>query len=170
MKKELTFARDILENTAPLGGFDCGALCYAKCCKGDSDTGMWLFPGEEEYYSDKDGFEIKQTEGNFGYPMLVCGGKCSRKDRPLACRIYPFFPLLKKENGKIKVRPIRDIRGMSSCPILKNNKKPDRKFIRAMRLAARSLARDEELFDYLKNLGDEICEIAELRYKLNTDK
>ena len=75
-----------------------------------------------------------------------------------------------KENGKIKVRPIRDIRGMSSCPILKNNKKPDRKFIRAMRLAARSLARDEELFDYLKNLGDEICEIAELRYKLNTDK
>ena len=39
-----------------------------------------------------------------------------------------------------------------------------------MRLAARSLARDEELFDYLKNLGDEICEIAELRYKLSTDK
>lgn len=94
-----------------------------------------------------------------------------QQKRQTACvQDIPVFPLLKKENGKIKVRPIRDIRGMSSCPILKNNKKPDRKFIRAMRLAARSLARDEELFDYLKNLGDEICEITELRYKLNTDK
>lgn len=166
MKKELTFARDILEFSAPLGRLDCGLLCSSGCCRGNDDMGMWLFPSEEEYYINKEKFCIKQTEGNFGYPMLICSGKCNRKDRPLACRIYPFFPLVSEKDGKIKIRPIRDVRGMSSCPILKENLKPDRNFIKSMRLAARSLARDEELFDYLKNLGDEICEIEQLITKL----
>ena len=166
MKKELQFARDILENSTPLGKYDCGLLCGAKCCKGDENTGMWLFPSEEDYYKNKENFNIKKTDGNFGYPMLVCSGECKREDRPLSCRIYPFFPLVSEVNGKIKIRTICDIRGISSCRILKDGLKPDRKFIRNLRLCARSLARDKELLGYLKNQGDEICEIAEFNARL----
>ncbi len=39
-------ARAALSDLTPLLT-DCGRLCGVACCKGDEQTGMLLFPGEE---------------------------------------------------------------------------------------------------------------------------
>ena len=157
MNKNLIKARELLERSVPLGRFDCGKLCGGHCCKGDEDTGMWLFPGEEELYENNPDFTVKETEGNQGYKMIVCNGSCNRKERPLACRIYPFYP---KIDGD-RVGVIRDLRGLSSCPIVKNEMKPDPKFLRNLRKATRYLIRDEETKNYILTAQQEIEEMAE---------
>ncbi len=157
MNENLKKARDLLERSAPLGRFDCGKICGAKCCQGDEDTGMWLFPHEEEFYKNHPDFTIRNTDGNGGYPMIVCGGTCNREDRPLACRIYPFYP--KIDGDKIKI--IKDLRGFGSCPIIKENIKPEPKFLRNLRKATRYLLRDEETKDYILRVQSEIEEVAQ---------
>ncbi len=158
MNENLIKARELLERSAPLGQFDCGKLCNGLCCKGDENTGMWLFPGEEELYKNNPNFTIKETDGNFGYSMIICNGTCDRSERPLACRIYPFYP---KIDGK-KVGIIKDLRGVAFCPILKEEIKPDLKFSRNMRKATRYLIRDEETKNYILNMQQEIEDIAKL--------
>ena len=101
-------ALDELEAVTPLKPFNCGRLCSARCCSGDENDGMGLFPGEEELLKDCADFEIKKSEGNFGESVLVCRGECDRRKRPLACRIFPLFPLaLENENGTVIV-PVPD--------------------------------------------------------------
>ena len=41
---------------------DCGKLCGAKCCKGNDDDGMILFPGEAEFLSSKEFLTIRESE------------------------------------------------------------------------------------------------------------
>ncbi len=152
-------AYELLERVTPLR-YDCGKLCGGRCCKGDDNTGMWLFPYEEDVLKGIDGFEIIDCDGNLGYKMVVCSGSCNRKTRPLACRIYPYFPMI-TENG---YDTRADIRGISGCPVLYNNIKPDYKFIRQVRKVARLFDRDKELRSYLKNINtmlDEISNFAE---------
>lgn len=158
MNENLKKARDLLERSTPLGRFNCGKICDAECCRGDENTGMWLFPHEEEFYKNHPDFKIRNTDGNGGYPMIVCGGVCNRADRPLACRIYPFYP--KIDGDKITV--IKDLRGYNSCPIINENIKPDPKFLRNLRKATRYLIRDEETKNYILRVQGEIEEIAEL--------
>ncbi len=55
---------------------------------------MLLFPGEEAYYINKDGYQIKQADGAL---LLICSGTCRREDRPLSCRIFPLLPLVRGE-------------------------------------------------------------------------
>ena len=43
------YAYSLLEEVTPLPA-DCGQLCGAACCKGDDETGMYLFPGERVMY------------------------------------------------------------------------------------------------------------------------
>ena len=152
-------AYEFLERETPLT-YDCGRLCDCTCCKGDSSTGMFLFPGEEELLKDIDNFKILECEGNYGYKMVVCNGRCDRKTRPLACRIYPYFPVI-DENG---FDSRADIRGINSCPILNRNINVNYTFLRQIRKIARLFSRDEELEDYIKNINsmlDEIEEFAE---------
>lgn len=158
MNENLTKARELLERSAPLGRTDCGKLCGGLCCKGDENTGMWLFPHEEELYKNNPHFTVKEADGNQGYKMIVCNGTCDRKERPLACRIYPFYP--KFDGDKITV--IKDLRGLSSCPIIKDNIKPDYAFLRNLRKATRYLIRDEETKNYIMNMQQEIEDIAKL--------
>lgn len=141
-------AYELLERVTPLT-YDCGKLCSGRCCKGDSDTGMWVFPYEEELLADVDGFTLKDCDGNMGYKMVVCNGSCDRKKRPLACRIYPFFPMI--TDGGYDVRA--DIRGISSCPVLYENIKPDYAFIRQVRKIARLFDRDETLRNYISDIN-----------------
>lgn len=158
MNENLNKAREYLERSAPLGRYDCGKLCDKRCCKGGDGDGMWLFPGEEEFYKNEPGFTVIPTDGNGGYPMLVCQGSCDRGNRPLACRIYPFFPKIDGE----KISVIRDLRGCASCPIIKDGIRPNPKFLRNLRKAARRLAADDEMKEYIIKIQNEIEEIAQL--------
>lgn len=152
-------AYEMLERVTPLS-YDCGKLCNGLCCKGDGNTGMWMFPYEEEILKDIDGFEIKECDGNMGYKMVVCKGECDRKTRPLACRIYPYFPMITDDEFDVRA----DIRGITGCPILYKNIRPDYAFIRQVRKVARLFDRDETLREYIKNINnllDEIEDFAE---------
>ncbi len=164
INRNLAAAYDRLYHSTPLGFYNCGRLCDGLCCRGD-EMGMWLFPGEEVLFKDKEGFEICETEGNYGYPMVVCSGACNRKDRPLACRIYPLFPIVTEENGKVNIDVIRDPRA-TMCPIFSSAKHIDSRFIKDIRMAVRYLIRDPETFEYLKAVSSELLDIIELRKKL----
>lgn len=141
-KSGLQKALDELENITPLKPFNCGKLCSARCCSGGDNDGMGLFPGEKELLESSTDFEINDSEGNFGEPVVVCRGGCDRRKRPLACRIFPLFPLLR-------------------CP-----EKIDRRFYRAVRCAGEYLLRDEDSRKYLLELSSEITNIAELAERL----
>ena len=73
--------------------FDCGRLCGSHCCQGGADAGMRLFPGE----TADSGFTVRDTAD--GGRLLLCGGHCDRRVRPLACRIFPLFPISAMTDG-----------------------------------------------------------------------
>ena len=126
---------------------------------------MWLFPYEVELFKDKEGFEICETEGNYGYPMVICSGECDRRERPLACRIFPLFPLVTETDGKINIEVIYDPRA-GMCPIARESKPLDPSFIKEIRKAALYLIRDEKIREYLKAVSLELLEIIELKEAL----
>ena len=104
-------ARQCLENVTPMES-DCGELCAAACCcslEGE-ETGMLLFPGEEEAYLHMEGWKVLPgAAGN----VVVCPGRCNRSNRPLSCRIFPLLPVVR--NGEI--RAAMDQRAAAVCPL-----------------------------------------------------
>ena len=159
--KNLREAYRLTEKTAPLGGFDCGGLCSALCCKGDECKGMYLYPGEAEILQGIDGFNIIESEGNLGYPTLVCEGRCDRSTRPLACRFFPLFPFVFEENGELRLSVDLDPRA-GICPLADENVRFHRGFVRSVRRAALYLMRDEKILAYLKETSAELLEIIAL--------
>ena len=157
-------AYERLYHKTPLGFYNCGRLCDGLCCRGD-EQGMLLFPYEEEFFKDKEGFDVCETEGNYGYPMVICSGECNRAERPLACRIFPLFPLVIEDEGKIHIKVIYDPRA-SMCPLARGNEEIDASFIKEIRKSTRYLIRDEKILEYLKAVSLELVEIIELRNRL----
>lgn len=144
MRNVIDDAYSALRKVTPLpDGLDCGKLCGARCCHGSNNDGMELFAGEEERFLGDPNFEIRES-GN--RKVLICKGKCDRKTRPLACRIYPFYPIpfKEKESEPYKIRVVYDIRGFASCPVIHDRIKPDPRFVNAVRLAGLYLMRDPE--------------------------
>ena len=125
---------------------DCGKICDCACCKGNDNTGMILFPGETTT------LDVKEANGR---RYAICGGKCDRAERPLSCRIFPFFPVV-DSNGEIAVTI--DPRGFNICPLVRNA--PDvafnSSFIRRVYVAGKMLSRNKECFEYLKDITAEI--------------
>lgn len=148
MKKELyNQAFSILGNFTPLKA-DCGQLCGQNCCKGDENTGMLLFPGEETKLNviEKDGRRL-----------AVCNGKCDRNERPLSCRIFPFFPVIR--NGRVRAVP--DLRGINVCPMLAHldEIKFSRRFLRRIEKVGELLYSDRECAGFMHEIDAEIREI-----------
>lgn len=126
---------------------DCGVLCGCACCKGDENTGMLLFPFEESE------LEIKITEN--GDKLAVCDGTCDRSKRPLACRIFPFFPTI-DDKGKIYVE--LDLRAHRLCPMIEHSDELlfDPKFLKAVKKVGKILSKDDECKKFLKKSTEEI--------------
>lgn len=104
-----------LNGVTPLR-IDCGQLCNSLCCKGDYSRGMILFPGEIRLQHKKNHvLDIKEMNG---MDFMVCKGICVRKERPLACRIFPLLPYL-DSRGSLKI--IHDPRARYLCPLLWGN-------------------------------------------------
>ena len=163
----LSEAYRILENATPLVS-DCGALCSAACCRGDA--GMWLFPGEAELLQNISDFEIKNGDGNEGYPFLLCHcmpKDCPRAFRPLSCRIFPLFPYVildERHPERIRVRAAMDPRAMRVCPLLKDENAPviDKAFRLRVERVGRMLMQDRELAAYLRKTSGYLGELAAL--------
>lgn len=96
--------------------FDCGELCGKKCCEGDDESGMYLFPGEEKLFAGKENFSVLPTDffvNGKAVQLAVCHGACRREERPLSCRIFPLVPFYRKGST---LRIIRDPRA-GFCPL-----------------------------------------------------
>ena len=103
MDDALFSAREKLNDVTPLKR-DCGRVCGARCCRSceGEETGMLLFPGEEELYTGREGWQVLDTETG---RLAVCPGRCDRDERPLACRLFPLLPVIRdgavREAGEI---------------------------------------------------------------------
>jgi len=156
----------MLDKTTPLLT-DCGVLCNKACCaEGDEETGMYLFPGEEEMYSGDHPWliieESSLTYGN-GKPVLlaICKEPCPRESRPLSCRIFPLTPYI--ENGRTLI--VRtDPRAVPICPLARSSstQKIDENFVDTVADALRLLIKDNEIRSFILKLSRLIDEHEEL--------
>ena len=135
-----------LKNLTPLKA-DCGQLCSGACCKGDSTTGMRLFPHEES------SLPVITTDN--GIRLVVCTGACNRDERPLACRIFPFFPTVDDKN---RVYVELDYRGYNLCPMIEHFDEImfDKRFLRAIKKVGKILVKDEKCRKFLQESTKEI--------------
>lgn len=145
-------AYDIIGDLTPINNIDCGGLCNKICCMGD-DAGMLLFPGEEAIFDGISGFCIEETEymDTSGLKLILCGNKCERALRPLACRIFPASPNVDKD-GNITVQS--DMRGRRMCPIW-NLEGVDKVFVESVNNAFRALAVNQEMLSFMRLLSSE---------------
>ncbi len=158
MKKEtvLETCYDLFRNNTPLA-FDCGKICSGKCCKGDEKTGMLLFPGEETLV-DK---EMEIIANNSGDKFAVCNGKCDRYRRPLACRIYPLFPVIRSNGEKDYIDVIFDSR--ADCPLVCGDFKIENRFRKSVKRVGKYLLLNKETADFYKKLSSEVEEYDNLK-------
>ena len=159
MNRALGQARELLEDVTPLKR-DCGRVCGARCCRSleGEDTGMLLFPGEEELYRELPGWQLRETPRGV---LALCPGHCDRKERPLACRLFPAIPEETAEGG-CRVR--MDERARAVCPLARQGTTglaPE--FTEAVRKAGLALMADGETAEALRALGREQEEMRELR-------
>jgi len=126
---------------------DCGTLCNCACCKGDENTGMRLFPFEES--------ELPVKTLDSGVRLVVCSGKCDRAKRPLACRIFPFFPTV-DDRGRVFVE--QDFRGARLCPLITHSDEIifDKRFFKALSKVGKILAKDPMCLEFLREATEEI--------------
>ena len=154
-------ARTLLQDLTPLRR-DCGKLCGARCCRSleGEETGMLLFPGEEDTYEDREGWRMIPAEEGL---LLICPGNCERQERPLACRLFPLLPEIRE--GEIRVRT--DERARAVCPLAKAGVRGlDPDFVQAVRDAGEILSNDPEQKAFLDRLAGEQEELRRLRRKL----
>ena len=103
-------------------------------------------------------FTIRHAEGGY---LLTCDGTCDRTKRPLACRMFPLFPILTEE-GRIKA--VYDPRGYRMCPLVREcaHVPLDRDFVRAVRRAGRILMEDPACAAFLRMNSAEIADLNRL--------
>ena len=162
MNPVLLMAREKLKSVTPLKK-DCGRVCGAACCRSPEgeETGMLLFPGEEELYAGKDGWTIRDTAAG---PMVICPGECDREERPLACRMFPLLPLTGADG---EIRAVPELRAKAVCPLARQGRSAmDPAFTEAVREAGRLLAGEEEQAAFLSRLKEEQEELKRLRRAL----
>ena len=95
--------------------------------------------------------------------LAVCSGRCSRQERPLACRIFPLLPVLR--DGTVKIAA--DQRAKTICPLVRQGVRGmDPAFKDAVREAGKILAEDPEQRAFLEMLTAEQDELRALRERL----
>ena len=124
-------ARELLKDLTPLKT-DCGRLCQGACFARVVPTGFSL--------------------GGTPAQLLVCDGRCDRKNRPLACRLFPLF--LKFREDQTPVLRM-DARARAVCPLTDYGMKAlDPEFKQAARRAYDLLLEDKVCAAYLRALDE----------------
>ncbi len=143
---------------------DCGQHCGRRCCHtgsfSNASTGMLLFPGEKEYLLAHGVNASRFTETDDG-TLFVCDGHCDRRLRPLACRMFPYYPHIESD-GRLRI--LHDLRALSVCPLLTSRslRRAPVRFLRSMKSAARLLQSDPEIAAELQKNSDFLSSLAAL--------
>jgi len=152
-----TQAYRLLGTLTPLPA-DCGKLCGSACCGdgGQQDAGMYLFPHEQVMLADTD-MRIEPSEFRYGANnkaalIAICDGTCDRRKRPLACRIFPLVPYMKKGQP---TQVIMDPRGRSMCPLARAcmPNELDERFVETTAYLFRVLAKNSEIAEFVEALS-----------------
>lgn len=154
-------AKRRLENVTPLRT-DCGRVCGGACCRSlaGEETGMLLFPGEEDDYEALPGWTLKATPTG---TLAICPGRCDRARRPLACRLFPLLPLMREDGIHVAM----DARARAVCPLARQGKSAlDAAFVAAVREAGEMLAADPAQAAMLRQLTEIQDELTALRRRL----
>ena len=169
--KTLEAARRELETLTPLK-INCGKLCGGACCEPDpeeeGENGMLLFPFEEEFYKKPiEGMPFHLADDDTLYKggkRFVCEGKCSRADRPLACRIFPLRIRLETEGEETCVKAEIDPRAWCVCPLLEQGgmRAMSQDFVAAVERAGNILAGNVYMLEALLNEQRMIDEMRKL--------
>ncbi len=160
---------------------DCGKLCQAACCqrKGpykkevenpnysqelkeagyeeEPEMGMYLFPGEERYAADVEGFSIEEEMAeDYGFPeswgekvyfMTCMKVECERDKRPIQCRTFPLMPHLTEE-GELRlihyvgILPYR-------CPLITESMPLSEDFIKGVYEGWKLLLQNPGIYDFV---------------------
>ncbi len=147
-------AYEFLEYVTPVK-YDCGKICNKKCCKGNDNDGMLLFPGEEEFFRGNGNFEVYYDKRYESFAVR-CKGPCRRSERPLSCRIFPYLIYADEKSGKHSIAP--DIRAIDFCPLLIEKYDFDKKFLRALRIASAKLCENAEIVDFLQKITKKLTD------------
>ncbi len=147
-------AYEFLENVTPVK-YDCGKICNKKCCTGNDNDGMLLFPGEEEIFYQNENFEV-YFDNRYDNLAVRCKGHCRRNERPLSCRIFPYLIYAEEKSDKHSVAP--DIRALEFCPLISEKYEFDRKFLRALRIASRKLCENSEISDFVQKITKKLTD------------
>ena len=150
------YTYSLLEEVTPLPA-DCGQLCGAACCKGDDETGMYLFPGERVMYRVMPSW-MEVAQSAFSYlpgrftDLALCTPWCDRGLRPLACRIFPLLPYIREEGG---MEVVMDPRGRAMCPLARviRKRELDGEFVRRVEYLAALMYKIEPLRTFLEELS-----------------
>ena len=147
----------LLGNFTPLKT-DCGVLCGRRCCHGDADTGMLLFPGEATV------LPVREAGGR---RVAVCGGRCSRETRPLSCRLFPLFPV---PDGRGGLTAAADPRG-AICPLVRHAAQVrfSHRFRARVAAVGRLLLCDADCRAFLEHVWAEMADAEALRSSLTAD-
>jgi hypothetical protein len=151
-------ARECLRTITPLEG-DCGLTCSAACCRSveGEETGMLLFPGEEELYAQRNGWKILPAQNG---KVVVCPGRCVREERPLSCRFFPLLPVVRDGT----VRAAMDQRARVVCPLFDDGVRGlSEAFRESVRKAGRILMEAEETAKTLEEMTRQQDELKALR-------
>lgn len=167
--KVLEAARRELETLTPLK-INCGKLCGGACCEPDEsgENGMLLFPFEEEFYKKPiEGMPFHLVDDDSLYKggkRFVCEGKCSRADRPLACRIFPLRIRVETEDGETCAKAEIDPRAWCVCPLLEQGgmRAMSQEFIAAVERAGNILKDNVYMLEALLNEQRMIDEMRQL--------
>ena len=165
LPETLRECRALFDDLTPLHG-DCGRLCGGACCESvpGEETGMLLFPGEEGWYAALPGYRI--VDSSLG-PVLVCSGRCDRKDRPLSCRLFPLLPVLRESGVKAAV----DRRARAVCPLAGQGLRAlDPAFVQAVRECGRRLSSDPEQRAFLARLTAQQDDLTALQLQFSRRK
>lgn len=137
-------AYKLTENVTPKK-YDCGELCGGACCKNlstlSSESGMMLLPFEKEFLIENGACGYTYKTDTEGTDYLVCEGKCNRKFRPFACRVFPYYADFSGKRIKIK----KDIRAAAICPVInaRVHSRANIYFLRNVKKAVHILCKDK---------------------------
>ena len=165
-KEFYTYLYKLLDKVTPLK-VDCGGLCNGACCKGDGETGMYLFPCEEVMYDGTEKwlkiYDSEFTINDKPIKILICDGSCERKKRPLSCRIFPLFI---DEKNELTV----DKRGKGLCPLVTAKipfKQYNPLFIKNVKRVFKILNNNAITKEYVDETKKLICEYDKLEEIFN---